>query len=307
MAIELSTDDDRIDPTSRARTVAVVAHRKKVIGGGLPELRRLLNRSGVDDPLWYEVPKSRKAGKKARQALAAGADLIFVWGGDGTVQRCVDALAGSGAEVAIVPAGTANLLARNLEIPADIGEAVEIGLRGSRRRIDLGLVNGEHFAVMAGTGIDAAMIRDVDGGLKDRLGRLSYVGTMLAHIRDSGSRLRLVVDGATWYEGRAACVLLGNVGRVLGGIRAFDDARPDDGVLEVGIVTARNPVQWARTLGRVVAGRSDRSPYVRITRGKHIQIKLSRPAPYELDGGARKKVTSIDARVVPAAVTVCVR
>ena len=78
-------------------TVAVVAHARKSLGGGLPELREVLATEGFDEPLWYEVNKSRKAPKCARRALADGAELIFVWGGDGMVQRCVDAVAGTGA------------------------------------------------------------------------------------------------------------------------------------------------------------------------------------------------------------------
>src|SRR5690348_7042753 len=97
--------------------VAVVAHARKTLGGGLSELRAALAREGITDPLWFEVNKSRKAPKKARRALEQGAGLIFVWGGDGTVQRCIDAVAGSDAVLAIVPAGTANLLAANLRIP----------------------------------------------------------------------------------------------------------------------------------------------------------------------------------------------
>src|SRR5918995_4507313 len=108
--------------------VAVVAHSGKTLGGGLPALRRALADEGVVEPLWYEVHKSRKAPKKVRKAREKGADLIFVWGGDGMVQRCVDALAGTGATVAIVPAGTANLFAANLDIPEDLEEAVRIGV-----------------------------------------------------------------------------------------------------------------------------------------------------------------------------------
>ena len=99
--------------------VAVVAHAGKTLGGGLPELRRLLAEAGHGDPIWHEVTKSKKAPRRVREALAQGADLIFAWGGDGLVQRCVDALADSQAALAIVPAGTANLLAQNLAVPSD--------------------------------------------------------------------------------------------------------------------------------------------------------------------------------------------
>ena len=130
--------------------------------------------------MWIEVPKSRFAPKQVKRALADGAELLFVWGGDGTVQRSVDAMAGSKTPLAILPAGTANLLATNLGIPQDIERAVAIGLRGERRSLDVGRFNGERFAVMAGAGFDAAMIEQADGTLKDRLGRVAYVWTGLA-------------------------------------------------------------------------------------------------------------------------------
>src|SRR5690554_1856777 len=107
--------------------VAVIAHAEKRLGGGLPELRSALRRRGID-PLWYEVPKSKKATKCVRRALTAGADLLVVWGGDGMVQRCADAAAGSGASLGILPAGTANLLASNLGIPKDVEAALDIAL-----------------------------------------------------------------------------------------------------------------------------------------------------------------------------------
>jgi len=103
--------------------VAVVAHSGKSFGGGLHELREVLAREGVTDPLWYEVKKSRHAPACARRAADQGAEVMFVWGGDGTVQRCIDAVAGTGTAVAILPAGTANLLAMNLQIPDDLTEA----------------------------------------------------------------------------------------------------------------------------------------------------------------------------------------
>jgi YegS/Rv2252/BmrU family lipid kinase len=286
-------------------TVAVVAHKKKTFGGGLDELRRhITGQAGVSKLLWYEVPKSSKAGKKARRALKDGAELVFVWGGDGMVQRCLDALAGAKVDVAVVPAGTANLLAANLGIPRDIAASVQIGFHGRRRLLDLGKLNGEHFAVMAGVGFDGAMIDDAGRSLKKRMGKLAYVGTALRHVGDQPSRVRIVVDGADWFDGSASCVLLGNVGTITGGIPAFDDAKPDDGWLEVGVSTAHGAVQWARTLGRMVAGRSDESPFVRTTRAKAVDVRLSPPMTYELDGGARENVKRLKARIVPSAITI---
>ena len=185
-----------------------------------------------------------------------------------------------------MPAGTANLFAANLGIPEDLEEAVRIGMRGGDTTLDLGKVNGEHFAVMAGAGFDGEMIRDADKGLKNRLGRLSYAWTGARHVRDSAVPMRVEVDGAEWFAGAASCVLLGNVGTITGGIRAFDDARPDDGRLEVGVATAEGAWEWLRTLGKMAAGRSDSSPFVKITTGGAGPGADGRPA--DLRAGRRR-------------------
>jgi len=286
--------------------VAVVAHAGKSFGGGLGELREVLAREGFADPLWYEVAKSRKAPKYARRALKQGAEVLFVWGGDGTVQRCIDALAGTEAVLAILPAGTANLLAANLGVPDDLTGAVRAGLHGERRVLDTGSVNGEHFAVMAGAGFDARMIKDADRGMKDRIGRAAYVYAGVRNLSARRAKAAITVDGSRFFQGRVSCVLVANVGKVLGGVEAFSGARPDDGLLELGVVTAGNPVEWARTLGRVALGQSEKSPFVEITRGKRFRIRFDRPFPYELDGGARPPVTKMRIKVHPASITVCV-
>lgn len=220
--------------------VAVIAHAGKTLGGGLPELRRVLAAEGVHDPFWREVPKSRKAPAQVKRALAEGAELLLAWGGDGMVQRCVDALGGSDVPFAIIPAGTANLFATNLGIPDDIERAVAVALHGARRRLDLGRFNGERFAVMAGAGFDAAMIRDAgSGSLKERLGRIAYVWTGSENLRAKPFRAEIEVDGAEWYKGKASCILFGNPGKLVGGVEAFEDARPDDGKLELGVVTGK--------------------------------------------------------------------
>ncbi|MGV8978359.1 MAG: diacylglycerol/lipid kinase family protein [Cellulomonas sp.] len=287
-------------------TVAVVAHAGKSFGGGLGELRRVLDDAGFPEPLWYEVAKSRQAPKCARQAMADGADVLFVWGGDGTVQRCIDAVAGTGAVVALLPAGTANLLATNLGIPQDIGEAVEIGLHGDRRSLDTGTVNGERFTVMAGAGLDALMIKDADAGLKDRFGRAAYLWTGARNLKASPVRATVTVEGRRFHKGNVTCVLVGNVKDVFGGIEVFDGSRPDDGLLEIGIVTAKSLRQWVRTLGRVVLGRTERSPFVVTTRGKKMRVRFDRPIAYELDGGVRKATKDLRIKVRPKSITVCV-
>jgi YegS/Rv2252/BmrU family lipid kinase len=283
----------------------VIAHAGKTFGGGLPELRRELARQGVEDPLWIEVPKSRYAPKQVKRARNEGAELLFVWGGDGTMQRSIDALAGSDTALAILPAGTANLLATNLGIPQDIQEAVAIGLRGERRRLDVGRFDGEHFAVMAGVGFDASMIQQADGTLKDRFGRVAYIWSGSQGLRAKPFKAKIKVDGAPWYAGSASCILVGNVGRLFGGIEVFEDARPDDGRLELGVVNADGVVDWMRTLARTAVGQAERSPLVKATSATKINVKLNRKVLYEVDGGDRTKVKSFKVSVQPGAITIC--
>ncbi|MGZ4372637.1 MAG: diacylglycerol/lipid kinase family protein [Gaiellaceae bacterium] len=288
--------------------VAVVAHAGKTLGGGLPELRRLLEAAGIADPFWREVRKSRNAPAQVRRALAEGAELLVAWGGDGMVQRCVDVLAGSDVALAIIPAGTANLFATNLGIPKEIEAAVAVGLNGPRRRVDLGRFNGERFAVMAGAGFDAAMIRDAgDGSLKERLGRVAYVWTGSENVRSKPFRADIDVDGRKWYRGKASCILLGNVGKLVGGVEAFKQARPDNGRLELGVVTAEGVLDWERMIARAAVGTADKSPFVQTTTAaRSVKVKLNRKVLYELDGGDRKKVKAFKVKVEPGAVSVCV-
>jgi len=286
--------------------IAVVAHSRKSFGGGLPELRRVLADEGVTDPLWHEVKKSRQAPKFARRAAGKGVDVLFVWGGDGTVQRCIDAVAGTDTAVAILPAGTANLLAANLNVPHDLAEAVRTGLHGDRRRIDTGSVNGERFAVMAGAGFDARMIADADRGAKQRLGRAAYIAAGFRNLRARRARATITVDGKRFFTGKVSCVLTANVGKILGGVEAFPQAQPDDGRLELGVVTARNPVQWARTFGKLAIGQAERSPFAKVTQGKKFKIRFDQKVRFELDGGARPASRKLRIKVRPSSVTVCV-
>jgi diacylglycerol kinase family enzyme len=285
--------------------VAVIAHAGKTLGGGLPELRRVLEASGVVDPFWAEVPKSKKAPEQVRRAVKQGADLVFAWGGDGMARRCIGELAGTKATLAVVPAGTSNLLATNLDVPGDIEAAVAIGLHGTRRRLDVGRFNDERFAVMAGAGFDAAMIRDADAR-KDRMGRVAYLWSGSRNLGSESFEAKIKVDGVPWYKGPASCILLGNVGELFGGVEVFPDAQPDDGQLEIGVVTAENAVQWTRTLARTLAGDPARSPFVRTTRARKVKVKLDRPVLYELDGGDRSKVSSFKVEVEPGALQICV-
>jgi YegS/Rv2252/BmrU family lipid kinase len=285
--------------------VAVVAHAGKTVGGGLPELRRTLDEAGVSDPIWTEVPKSKRAPAAVEEALEAGAELLIAWGGDGMVRRCVNALKDTEVPLALVPAGTSNLFATHLGIERDIGQAVQVALRGDRRRLDVGRFDGERFAVMAGAGFDAAMIKASDD-LKDRLGRAAYVVGGASRLYSEPFEAKIKIDGTRWYEGPASCILIGNVGELFGGIEVFADARPDDGALDVGVLTSEGPVQLVRAAARTAVGSAKKSPFVRVTQARKVRVELDRKVRYELDGGDRKKVKSFKVDIEPGAITVCV-
>jgi diacylglycerol kinase (ATP) len=284
-------------------SVAVIAHKYKNLDGGLPELRKALAKRGVKDPQWHEVEKSREAPEAVARALADGADLIFAWGGDGMVQRCVDALAKSDATLAIVPAGTANLLAKNLGVPHDLNGAVDVGLEGERRKFDVGHMNGERWAVMAGLGFDANVIRAADKHMKHVLGRMAYVWAATKNLRMDPFEARVKVDGKEFYRGPATLVLFGNVGRAFAGLEIFEDAKADDGLLEVGVADAEGIAQWGKTIARK---HISRSPFVHMTKARSIDVKLQTKVRYEVDGSERTKAKTFKVEVEPAGITICV-
>lgn len=287
--------------------VAVIAHTGKILGGGLGELRQVLADNGVKDPFWYEVDKSRKAPKRVKEAIKEGASLVIVWGGDGTVQRCVDVLAGTEVAMAILPAGTANLLATNLGVSSDVSQAVRTALHGVRRRIDVGTINDECFAVMGGAGFDGVLMSNVSSAEKEQLGRIAYLRGSVQAIKAKRTKTKIRVNGHVWFEGSTSCVLVGNVGTITGGLHVFDNAKADDGLLDLGVVSADGPLQWARVLGRVIVRSDvDRSPFVDSTQASKIDVRFDRKVPYEIDGGPRGKTNHLKIRIKPQAVIVCV-
>jgi diacylglycerol kinase family enzyme len=157
---------------------------------------------------------------------------------------------------------------------------------------------------MAGAGFDAEMIGGADGALKDRLGRAAYLWTGAKSMRTPSFTARIRVEGVPWYDGPASCILAGNVGALFAGVEVFADAAPDDGRIDIAVITADGVAEWTRTVARTVAGSPERSPFFRVTQGRKVKVKLDRKVPYELDGGARSKVKSYRLAVEPGAITV---
>ena len=286
-----------------------MAHVKKKLGGGLPELRTELGRRGQTEVGWHEVMKSKRVPDAVHAALATDPDLLLLWGGDGTVQRALDTVARRktpDVPIAVLPAGTSNLFASNFDIPHELSGALDVAFGGVRKRIDVGSFNGERFGVMAGVGFDALMIGDASRSLKDRLGRVAYVYTGVKNLRRASVQAQIDIDGAPWFRGRASCVVVGNMGELFGGITLFPDADPADGRLDVGVLQAEKLTDWTRLAGRALTGNVDRSPFLITTSARRVDVRLKPSMPYELDGGARSRTKRMKVSIQPQAITVCV-
>jgi diacylglycerol kinase family enzyme len=235
----------------------------------------------------------------ARHAVAAGAQLVFAVGGDGTVRACASVLAGTGVRLAIVPRGTANLAARALAIPRRLGAALATGFGGHETVLDLGLADGTPFTAMAGIGLDAAVVEATRRLLKLRLGWIAYAEAGLAHLHGAPSEFTVRLDDGPPLHRAARCVVVGNAGLLPGGFPLLPDARPDDGLLDVGILTPATLAAWARVGYRVLV-RSRRDDHrLERYRARHVQISARSPLPREADGEIIEPGMSLTVEVQP--------
>ncbi|WP_062385463.1 diacylglycerol kinase family protein [Demequina iriomotensis] len=291
-------------PEPTGRRAAVIYNPTKVLE--LDAFRRRVTvamvGAGWDSPLWIETERDDPGRAMARDALAKGVDLVLVAGGDGTVRTVCAELAGSGVPAAIIPAGTGNLLGRNLGIPLDEAEALEVALHGSTRPVDVvrWTVGGTDasFVVMAGVGLDAQIMRDTDPRLKRLVKGGAYVVAGARQLGAEPFHARVKVDGELVYEGEAAMTLVGNVGRLQGGIALLPAADAADGLLHVLVATGRGVTGMVRLLGAL--GRESRESPLRRFQGTRVEVELDREVPYEIDGDLEGSVDRFSAAVLPA-------
>ena len=259
--------------------------------------------AGWATPLYFETTVDDPGAGVVRQALDAGVDLVVICGGDGTVTACMSALADAGVPVAIVPCGTGNLLARNLAIPLDVAGALEVAFNGVDRSIDLGMLDAEPFAVMAGIGFDAAMLEDTNDKLKSRVGWLAYVVGATRHLRDPRFRVELHPAEGPVVSRRSVGILIGNVGRLQGNLPLMPDAEPDDGLLDVLVMAPRGWMGWLRLTVAVLARRREGPTFERL-RVRELEIVADRPVACERDGEVVKPRSQMRIGVAALAVTV---
>ena len=264
-----------------------------------------MTRAGWAEPLWLGTTVDDPGAGMCAAAAKEKSDLVIVCGGDGTVRVCAGALAGTDMPLALLPAGTGNLLARNLGIPLDDENgALRIALSGEDRRIDVASVEGHRFVVMAGLGFDAAIMRDASEGLKRTIGWPAYVVSGARHLRGRGIRVRVTLDDGEPFSRRVRTAVVGNVGKLLAGIPLLPDAEADDGVLDLVLLAPASIVGWARVAGRVLSRRGRVDRRVERFRAKHVLLETSQPQPRQLDGDLIEDGRTMDIRIEPAALSV---
>lgn len=256
-----------------------------------------------------ETEASGDAERLARQAVEAGYRAVAVCGGDGTIAEAVTGLAGSGVPLGIIPVGTANLVAASLGLPPSIEKSVEVIVNGNASPMDVGqLEDGRHFALIAGAGWDAELMRTATRELKDRLGFGAYV---LAGLRQAATpptaHFRLTVDGEE-IEVSAATVLVANVGRIFHSVLPLDfEIAPatstSDGKFDVCIFAPRTLTDVAAVLWKVASKRFMGDQRMIYLQAREIRIEAEPPIITQVDGDVAGK-TPLVARVVAGGVNV---
>jgi diacylglycerol kinase family enzyme len=240
----------------------------------------------------------------ARQALDAGAAVVFAVGGDGTVRACAQALAGTGLPLAIVPTGTANLAARSLGVPRDLGAALRAGFDGRDKLIDLAVADGTTSVTMAGIGLDAAVVGATPARLKRHAGWPAYAAASAGHLLAGSAEFTIRVDGGRELSRRARSVVVGNCGLLPGGFPLLPAARPDDGVLDVGILAPAGLADWTAVGLRVLAASHRDDSRLERYRARRVEIRAGQELPRQVDGEMIGPGNSLTVSIRPGALVV---
>lgn len=327
------------DVEETGQLVAFVANPSKP---DVPALRaavlRACQEQGLPEPLWYETTIADPGVGQTRKAVGEGADVVVAMGGDGTVRAVAEGLVGTGIPMGLMPLGTGNLLARNLDLPlSDPLAAMRIALEGRDRTIDVGwlrvlrwesdlddpvteaaeeqpddLPRDHIFLVIAGLGFDAAMVADTDEHLKARVGWIAYFVAGMRHLHGRRTRVHVRLDDQPMTTTRLRSLLIGNCGRLPGGLTLLPDAVVDDGWLDIAAIDTRGGVAgWAQLFGEVVlqgAGMRNDLPAkigrIDHTRAQEVRVVVQGGEHVQVDGDIVGRVTELSARVDPAALVV---
>lgn len=301
------------EPSTRPlRVTGVLNPIKPQAGEARSQLMAACAEADWPEPAIIETTIDRPGAVQAREAVAAGAELVVAMGGDGTVREVAHGVAGTGVQFGVVPLGTANLFARNMRIiPARLSAMVRMALHGMLARVDLGLASSREYAgvgpwsgdlpflVMAGIGQDARTVVETRDGLKGRLGWLAYLESGARHLLHDSIRMRVTIDDGPPKDIRAWTVLAGNCGRIPAGIEVFPDAVVDDGRLDILQAHIDTPLRWVGVAAQgLLKIRNDVSG-LRYCSARQVIITPETPLPIQLDGDAYLPVAEARFRVSP--------
>ena len=253
------------------------------------------------------------ARRLAAEGVAGGAEIVAVFGGDGTTMQAAAALVGTDVALGVIPGGTGNLLAGNLRIPSAPARAVRALVTARPKLFDLGRMeraDGEHyFAVACGAGYDARVMAETLAEHKRRWGMAAYVATTLRLIGEIRSTDHIITIDGVVYDANAAMVLVANCGEVFPPyVRLGAGIRPDDGLLDVIVVRANGFGQSVRAvwdLLRMAPEVEGMDTFVGYARGREVRVESQPVQPVQLDGEAGGE-TPFTATVVPGAIRIMV-
>lgn len=261
--------------------------------------------------LW--TTPQRHAGKLTADALADGATSVIAVGGDGTVRDVAEQLAGSNVPLGIVPAGTANLFARNLSLPLrSPAAAARVALRGTYSRVDLGRATLTHsderreshvFLVVAGIGHDAEAVQAASLARKRRLGWTAYVDAGVRRFAEPLLRIKARFDDGPPLQTEAWTVLVHNAARIPGGLRVIADTAVDDGLLHVAVVSPKRMTHWVRIAASGM-GLARAEGILTHRPARRVSLDTAEPIAVQLDGDALGRITALEAWIEPATLTV---
>jgi YegS/Rv2252/BmrU family lipid kinase len=259
----------------------------------------------------YAFTEDRGHGEElARLARERGFQRVLVAGGDGSVLEAVSALAGTDTSLALLPVGTGNQLAANLGLPKGLKKMLEVAVRGVQRKIDVGMLNGYPFTIIAGAGFDAEVVRP-PSELKRRIGYLAYVhAATAAAFAPKVSDLRIVVDGEESTL-RGIGVEVANMPGLAAPpfVRPVDlvpDGKPDDGLLDVCVLAVESTTDFVSALTAIVTKRPGSSRGLHYLRGREVFVEADPPLPVQIDGERLEIATPFTATVRPLALNVIV-
>jgi YegS/Rv2252/BmrU family lipid kinase len=271
-------------PVPNEAVLVVNAHSRK--GRALfRQATILLRGAGIRLISAHAVRKPGQLIPTVKKAVRDGAPMVIVGGGDGSLSSAVDELVDRDCVFALLPLGTANSFARTLRIPLDLEGAVQTIVTGKRRRVDLGVIDGDYFANSAAIGLSPLIGATVPQGLKKWLGRVGYlVWAIWSIYRFRPFELIVETEDGERHEMSALEVRIAN-GAYHGGVEVIDDARVDSGEVVIQVIEGRAKHRLIRNWLAVLMGdRRSKRDTVRDFHATKLRLITDPPLPISIDG-----------------------